>query len=109
VAIWAFGTWTFGLLPGSVNADSDWCTESGKYRFYVTATAAGAVFQLCFVTQCYTNVGEEELLQKLSSSLFQLQYAGAYTKVLSCASQSTERQRWNIPAQAADPRTSSQQ
>ena len=34
---------------------------------------------------------------------------GAYTKILSCASQSTERQRWNIPAQAADPGTSSQQ
>jgi len=34
------------------------------------------VFQLCFVAQCYTNVGEEELLQKLSSCLFQLQYAG---------------------------------
>jgi len=80
VAIWAYGTWTFGLLPGSVNADSDWCTGSGKYRFYVTATAAGAVFQLCFVAQCYTNVGEEELLQKLSSCLFQLQYAGGIYK-----------------------------
>jgi len=80
VAVWAFGTWTLRLLPGFVNADSDWCTGSGKYRFCVTATAAGAMFQLCFVAQCYTNVGEEELLQKLSSCLFQLQYAGAYKK-----------------------------